>query len=102
MAIRDTTGSDKSPTTDRTNRNGVRPKYLPLGTDGEDASHTYRTTDDTVIVVADGEREIQRQLDGEIDVDDWMEFVTAQRGWERKQYGVGLVEMLTDALEGSA
>jgi len=102
MAIRDTTGSDKSPTTDRTNRNGVRPKYLPLGTDGKGASHIYRTADRTVIVVADGGRELQRQLDSRTDVDDWMDFVTEQRGWERKQYGVGLVEMLTDALEGSA
>jgi len=101
MATNATTGSDKNPTTDRTNRNGVRPKYLALGTDGEGASHTYRTTDRTVIVVADGGREIQRALDAETDVDDWMDFVAARRGWERKQYGVGLVEMLVDALEGS-
>jgi hypothetical protein len=101
MATNATTPAEKGVTTE-TNRNGVRPKYLSLGTDGQGASHCYRTTDDTVIVVVDGGREIQRPLDAETDVDGWMGFVTARRGWERKQYGVGLVEMLADALEESA
>jgi hypothetical protein len=57
-------------------------------------SHSYRTTDRTVIVAADGQREIQRQLTARTGLEKWMDFVAAERGWEHKQYGVGLVEML--------
>ena len=86
--------------TSGTNRNGVRPKYINLGTDGDGATHTYRTTDETVhAVAADGTREHVEQLAG-ASVDDWMAFVADKRGWADRQYGVGLVEILADAMEG--
>jgi hypothetical protein len=86
--------------TSGTNRNGVRPKYIALGTDADGATHTYRTTDRAVIAVADGTRELVETLAPGTDLDDWMDFVADQRGWADRQYGIGLVEYLADQLEG--
>lgn len=86
-----------------TNRNGARPAYIPLGTDDEGAHHVYRTTDETIHVVQGGDRTHVEDLNAAgHDVDDWMDFVTARRGWTDRQYGVNLVDMLTDSVEGRA
>ena len=81
------------------NRTAVRPTYFDLGVDAEGAWHTYCTLTDEVHVVADGERERVQALEDR-DIDEWMAFVAQERGgWDDRQYGVGLGEMLVDALE---
>lgn len=85
---------------DRTNRNGVRPKYIDLGTDTEGAVHSYRTTDDTVFVVRDGDVAHREQLSPPATtVDDWMAHSERLAGWQERRYGRTLTEMLTDAVE---
>lgn len=82
-----------------TNRNGVRPKYIPLGVDERDAHHVYDTTSETIhIIHSDGSR--GRRVLGTKSVDDWMDAVADGWGWKHKKYGVGLVEMLAESLEG--
>jgi uncharacterized protein YktB (UPF0637 family) len=76
----------------------VRPRYINLGTDSEGAVHTYRTADETVIVVADGGRKHVADV-ADRPVDDWMAFVRQERGWADEQYGVGLVDMLQQRVE---
>jgi len=83
-----------------TNTNDVRPAYIRLGTDATGASHVYRTTDETVHVVIDGEREHVADV-ADRPVDDWMAFIRDRRGWATERYGVGLVDMLARA-EGQA
>ena len=83
-----------------TNRHGVRPQYIELGTDTTGATHTYRTADDTVIAVtADGTRELQGQLPAGHNVDDYVDHVAATRGWDVQRYGVSLVDALAASLE---
>ena len=82
-----------------TNRNGPRPKYVLLGTDGTGASHVYRTTDDAILVVADGALTLNERLDSRHDVDDWVAHVETARGWADRQYGVSLVDALAASLE---
>jgi len=76
----------------------VRPAYIELGTDATGASHVYRTTDETIHVVADGGREHVADV-ADRPVDDWMTFVRQERGWADEQYGVGLVDMLQQRVE---
>jgi len=87
-------------TTDDGNSVSVRPRYIDLGTDAEGAVHTYRTTDETIHVVQDDQYEVV-ELSGR-PVEDWMDWTERERGWADARYGGSLVNMLTDALEGSA
>jgi hypothetical protein len=80
------------------NRTGYRPTYIQLGTDAADRQHTYRTADETVHVVCDGDRVHVERLDGR-SVDEWMAFVGERVGWTRAVYGVGIAEMTARALE---
>lgn len=90
----ESSGTDDEPHTD------PRPDYVPLGVDERGAHHVYDTGSETVhIIHPDGSRG-RRLLDGG-DVDDWMDAVAGSWGWETKKYGVGLVEMLEDALEAT-
>ena len=76
-----------------------RPAYIVLGVDERGAHHCYDTRTETVhIVHSDGSRG-RRLLDGG-DVDDWMDAVEGGWGWSTKKYGVGLVEILVDSVEG--
>jgi hypothetical protein len=79
-------------------RTGYRPTYITLGTDAEDRSHVYRTPDETVHVVADGDRVHVEALEGR-SVDEWMAYVDERVGWTREVYGVGIAEMAARALE---
>jgi len=81
-------------------RVSVRPRYIDLGTDTEGAVHTYRTSDETIHVVEDGQHEVV-ELSGR-PVEDWMDWTERERGWAQARYGGGLVEQLADALEGQA
>jgi len=93
MAHMATNARDKN----RTNRNGVRAAYIPLGVDGRGASHVYDTRTETIhIVHDDGSR--GRRLLGDHSVDDWMDAVESEYGWAHRKYGVGLVEMLAEQM----
>ncbi|WP_436933710.1 hypothetical protein [Halovenus marina] len=79
-----------------------RSNYIPLGVDERDAHHVYDTTTETIhIVHPDGSRG-RRLLDDTQSVDDWMDAVDDSWGWSHCEYGVGLVEMLTDAVQEGA
>ena len=70
------------------NRNGVRPAYIWLGEDTEGASHVYRTIDETIHVVQDGER-VQRFALGARTIDDYVKFVRDEvdgRDWQNRRY----------------
>jgi hypothetical protein len=59
-----------------------------LGDDTDGASHVYRTTDETIHVVQDGER-VQRFSLGARTVDDYVKFVrddVERREWENRRY----------------
>jgi hypothetical protein len=78
----------------------IRRRYAALGTDQEDASHVYRTVDETIFVVQ-GRRITHRiDVDGRL-VDDYMDHVAATRGWADKRYGFDLVDQLADVLEAA-
>jgi hypothetical protein len=69
-------------------RTDPRPNYIPLGGDTDGASHVYRTTDETIHVVQDGERVQQFSL-GTRTVDDYVKFVRDDvegREWENRRY----------------
>lgn len=69
-------------------RSSVRPAYILLGRDTAGASHVYRTTDETIHVVQDGERVQKFVLDGR-SVDDYVTFVrddVDDREWETRRY----------------
>ena len=98
MAPNTTTRPVKNHT--ETNRNGVRPAYIDLGTDAEHATHTYDTRRECVHVVQDGSHDVV-DLSGR-SLDAWMDYTRRERGWAREQYGRDLIDVLADALEVSA
>jgi len=72
-------------------------EYIHLGTDTRGAHHVadYKTA--TVHVVhTDGSRG-RRLLDAG-DLDDYMDAVERAHGWQTREYGVGLVDLLTRGL----
>lgn len=79
---------------------GVRnPRFLPLGTDTENREHVYSKATRTVYAIDrdTGERVHVEALPERADIEDWMEHVESVCGWERRQYGIGLVELLAQA-----
>ena len=91
-------------------RTDPRPAYIELGDDTHGAFHGYRTTDETIHVVQDGERVQKFVLNGR-SVDDYVNFVRDDvegREWENRRYVAGdedpfaaLVDQLADATEVS-
>jgi hypothetical protein len=78
----------KESNADPRKRTDPRPNYIPLGEDTDGASHVYRTTDETIHVVQDGER-VQRFSLGTRTVDDYVKFVRDEvegREWENRRY----------------
>jgi hypothetical protein len=76
----------------------IRRKYVPLGTEQEDASHVYRTVDETIFAIQGGRITHRIDVDGRL-VDDYMDHVAATRGWRDQRYGFDLFDQLADALE---
>jgi hypothetical protein len=76
----------------------IRRNYVPLGTDQEDASHLYRTTTETIFVIHDARITHRIDVDGRL-VDDYMDHVEANRGWDDQRYGFDLADQLADVLE---
>ena len=68
------------------NRGGVRPDYIELGTDTAGASHIYRTFNETIVVVQNGESTDRFDV---ADVDDYVTFArdeVADRDWANRSY----------------
>lgn len=86
-----TTPRDKNPTAKLFD-------HMVLGIDGVGHVHHYDACAERVHVVSDAGRELNERV---ADADDWMAFVAARRGWQTREYGVGLDTMLARALEGS-
>lgn len=78
----------KKSDSDARKRTDPRPAYIELGGDTDGASHVYRTIDETIHVVQDGER-VQRFELGTRSVDDYVKFVRDDvegRDWEDRRY----------------
>jgi len=86
-----TTPRDKNPTAKLFD-------HMVLGIDGVGHVHHYDARAERVHVVSDAGRELTERVG---DVDDWMAFVAERRGWQTREYGVGLDTILARALEGS-
>jgi hypothetical protein len=80
-------------------RSTGREDYIVIGVDQIGASHVYRTFDETVLVIDDGEIEHRYDLEAlGKDVNEWIEFVEWRRGGFEEQY---LYKSAADALGGA-
>jgi len=73
-----------------------RPAYMVIGRDETGASHVYRTTDETIHVVRDTEREHVQHL-GARPVEDWLAHVADARGWAETHFALGLEDFVGGA-----
>jgi len=88
-------------THDNKNRTPLLMPHVLLGVDGFGMYHHFDARAERVHVVdPDGDRTHTEDLHGR-PVEDWMAYVGDMRGWTRKEYGVGLDQILARALEGS-
>jgi len=82
------------------NASPILMSHIVLGTDGFGMIHHFDAAREAVHVVdADEGRTHVEPVEGR-PVEDWMAFVADKRGWRRKQYGVGLDQLLARSLEG--
>ncbi|WP_222913543.1 hypothetical protein [Natrinema sp. SYSU A 869] len=78
---------------------GPREDYIPIGTDTEGAHHVYRTTDESVHVIGDGERTVRYDLEGlHKSIDDWIDYIDARRDGFETQH---LYKTLSGSLENT-
>jgi len=75
-----------------------RDDYIHIGIDTHDASHVYRTKDETVLVIEDGRIAYRHDLD-ERSVNEWLDYVTERRGWESRQLYKGMASALFSSVE---
>ena len=67
---------------------------IRLGTDGEGATHYVSRIEDTVFVVTPEDTiEQQESLEGRT-LDDWIDYVSVERGWDNLQYADSLGEAI--------
>ena len=83
------------------NRTPLLMPHVPLGVDGFGMHHHYAAVSETVHVVDPDEGRTHTESVAGRPVEDWMAYVADKRGWRRKEYGVGLDQLLARALEGS-
>ncbi|MFC6763536.1 hypothetical protein [Natrinema soli] len=82
-------------------RTDHRPDYILVGVDTEDAHHVYRTTDETVHVIHNAERTYRYDLESvDQGINDWIEYVKAERGFTTQHLYSSLRNSFLDALEG--
>ena len=86
----DTTGTDP------------RDRNILLGIDSEGVHHIYQTRSERIVVVNPEFGMTYIQDLGAKTVDDWVDHVTAKRGWDDKRYGVSLAEMVAPFFEEEA
>lgn len=79
-------------------KGSVRPKYIPLGVDELGNHHVYRTDDETIHVVNDGQRHHVETLLHPWNVDEWMKHVDDKYGWADREYASGFAAIVEDAL----
>ncbi|MFA9427052.1 hypothetical protein [Natronorubrum sp. A-ect3] len=73
-----------------------RADYIFVGVDNEGAHHVYRTTDESVHVIENGERTFRYDLeDVEKTIDDWIDYIYDRRGGFEAQY---LFKTMADAI----
>lgn len=72
---------------------GGRPAYILVGTDREGAQHVYRTTDETVHVIQNGERELVQSVQAH-GIEAWLAYVADERGWADCRFTDGLADMM--------
>ena len=76
-----------------------RANYISVGIDNEGAHHVYRTTDESVHVIENGERTFRYDLkDVEKTIDDWIDYIADRRGGFEVQY---LFKTMADAIVGA-
>ncbi|WP_408960158.1 hypothetical protein [Natrinema sp. 74] len=76
-----------------------RDDYIPIGIDKEGAHHVYRTIDESVHVIEDGERPVRYDLeDLDKTIDDWIDYVDAHRDGFEIQH---LYRTLSGSLESA-
>ncbi|WP_339105943.1 hypothetical protein [Haloterrigena salinisoli] len=82
-------------------RTDPRPDYILVGIDTEGAHHVYRTTDETIHVIHTTERTYRYDLTTcDQDIDDWIKYVQAERGFTTQHLYSSLTNSFVDALEG--
>lgn len=84
--------------------NGMWQKWTIIGTDGDGSEHVVDFVSRTVYVVTpDGNLEHTEYLEAKgASVEAWMKFVDDKRGWQERNYGRSVGEMLADSMEGAA
>src|SRR6056297_1702624 len=76
-----------------------RADYISVGIDNEGAHHVYRTSDESVHVIENGERTVRYDLeDIEKTIDDWIDYIADRRGGFEVQY---LFKTMADAIVGA-
>ncbi|MFC6765901.1 hypothetical protein [Natrinema soli] len=82
-------------------RTDPRPDYILVGIDTEGAHHVYRTTDETVHVIHNTKRTYCYDLEAvNQDINDWIEYVKAERGFTTQHLYSSLTNSFLDAFEG--
>ena len=72
-------------------RTDPRDAYIQIGVDSEGAHHIYRTRDETVHVIRDGQRSYRIDLlKRRKTVNDWIRHVSCKRGWKYRDLYVDL------------
>ena len=75
-------------------RTDPRDSYIQIGVDQEGAHHLYRTEDETVHVIRDGQRTYRQDLDGR-SINEWINYVRGKRGWKHRDLFVDLSDFAT-------
>lgn len=80
-----------------------REDYIPVGTDTDGAHHVYRTVDESIHVIKDGERTVRYDLESHNkSINDWIDYVDARRnGFEVLHLYKTLASSLENAVEVS-
>ncbi|AGB17397.1 hypothetical protein Halru_2826 [Halovivax ruber XH-70] len=76
MSVQNTSSQERAePSSD------PRADYIHVGIDSEGAFHCYRTTDETVHVIEDGEVTYRYDLTSDRSINTWLDYVAHKRGW---------------------
>jgi len=80
------------------NSTDPRDDYIHIGVDQEGASHCYRTTDESIFAIDNGEVIHHFDLDGR-SVNTYIDHVAEARGWQSRQLYKGMASALFSSLE---
>ena len=74
-----------------------RDSYIMVGVDQEGAHHIYRTRDETVHVIKNGQRTYRQELDGR-SVNAWITFVSERRGWKYRDLHIDMADFASSRI----